>query len=522
MDTPASQHPVQDDAAAQSRTTQSRTTPSRTTPSRQRIDALLAATPTDLFINGQWRQASSGASFAVEDPATGETLTRVASADETDALSAMDAAAEAQDSWARTPSRVRAEILRRGFDLVQDHAEELALLMTLEMGKPLAQSRGEVSYGGEFLRWFSEEAVRDYGRYADTPEGNLRMLITRKPVGPCLLITPWNFPLAMATRKVAPALAAGCTMILKPAALTPLTSLYFTALMSEAGLPSGVLNVLPTDSPAAISWPLMADPRLRKISFTGSTAVGKHLMKQATENVLRTSMELGGNGPLIVFEDADLDKAVAGAMAAKLRNMGEACTAANRILVQESVAEEFIAKLAQRMSALQVGSGLEDGVNVGPLIDAKACTSVAELVEDAVRRGAEVVVGGQRGEGPGHFFEPTLLRNVSPDARVVREEIFGPVAPVLTFSTEDEAVAMANATEYGLASHVFTENISRGLRIGDRIDFGLLGLNVGVISNAAAPFGGVKQSGLGREGGAEGLAEYTSTQYIGIENPWSG
>ncbi|MBO0594523.1 NAD-dependent succinate-semialdehyde dehydrogenase [Nesterenkonia sp. E16_7] len=490
--------------------------------SPQRLDALLTETPTGLFLDGQWRQASSGARFAVKNPATEETLASVASAGAADARAAMDAAASAQDSWGRTPSRRRAEILRRGFDLVQDHAEQLALLMTLEMGKPLVQSQGEVVYGGEFLRWFSEEAVRDHGRYSDTPEGTLRMLVTRKPVGPCLLITPWNFPLAMATRKVAPALAAGCTMILKPAALTPLTMLYLTALLVEAGLPAGVLNVLPTDTPAAVSEPLLADPRLRKISFTGSTAVGKHLMRQATENVLRTSMELGGNGPLIVFEDADLDKAVAGALAAKMRNMGEACTAANRILVHESVAEEFTAKLAQRMSALKVGSGLEEGVDVGPLIDAKACASVAELVEDAVHRGAEVVLGGGVVEGPGHFFAPTLLRNVSPDSRVVKEEIFGPVAPVLTFGSEDEAVAMANATEYGLASYVFTENISRGLRIGDRIDFGLLGLNVGVISNAAAPFGGVKQSGLGREGGAEGLAEYTSTQYIGIESPWSG
>ena len=491
------------------------------TRSRGRIDELLAGTPTSLFIDGTWRQASSGASFEVENPATGEILARVASADENDARDALDAAANAQESWARTPSRLRAEILRRGFDLVQVHAEELALLMTLEMGKPLAQSRGEVSYGGEFLRWFSEEAVRDYGRYADTPEGNLRMLVTRKPVGPCLLITPWNFPLAMATRKVAPALAAGCTMILKPAGLTPLTSLYFTSLMAEAGVPAGVLNVLPTDSPAEISEPLMADPRLRKISFTGSTEVGRQLMKRATENVLRTSMELGGNGPLIVFEDADLDKAVAGAMAAKMRNMGEACTAANRLLVHESVAEEFIAKLARGMSALTVGSGLQEGVDVGPLINAKACASVQELVQDALDRGAAAVVGGHRVEGPGHFFAPTLLRDVPADARVVKEEIFGPVAPVLTFGSEDEAVAMANATEYGLASYVFTEDISRGLRIGDRIDFGLLGLNVGVISNAAAPFGGVKQSGLGREGGAEGLAEYTSTQYIGIESPWT-
>lgn len=484
------------------------------------VDAVLAKTPTGLLINGEWRGSAQGSTFDVENPATGQVLATMASATASDAQSAMDAAADAQRSWARTPTRVRAEILRRAFDLVQDRASDLALLMTLEMGKPLAQSRGEVTYGGEFLRWFSEEAVRDYGRYAHAPEGNLRMLITRKPVGPCLLITPWNFPLAMATRKVAPAVAAGCTIVLKPAALTPLTSNYFAQIMIDAGLPAGVLNVTSTDSPAAISETIIADPRLRKVSFTGSTAVGKHLMKMAAENVLRTSMELGGNGPLIVFEDADIDKAVSGAMAAKMRNMGEACTAANRLLVHESRAEEFVAKLAEKMGALNLGSGIDDGVDVGPLVEAKARDSMETLVADAVDRGADVVVGGRRADGPGYFFEPTLLRNVPLDARVLREEIFGPIAPVLTFSDEDEAVALANSTEYGLASYVFTEDISRGLRIGDRMEFGLLGLNVGVVSNVAAPFGGVKQSGLGREGGAEGIAEYTTTQYVGVENPW--
>lgn len=489
-------------------------------PEKERAAAVLARTPTGLLINGQWQKSSDGSTFKVENPATGEILTTVASATAADAAAAMDAAAHAQESWARTPTRVRAEILRRAFDLVHERSEDLALLMTLEMGKPLAQAHGEVVYGGEFLRWFSEEAVRDYGRYAPVPEGNLRMVVTHKPVGPCLLITPWNFPLAMATRKVAPAIAAGCTMILKPAALTPLTANYFAQIMIDAGLPAGVLNVIPTDSAATVSEPIMSDPRLRKISFTGSTAVGKHLMKVAAENVLRTSMELGGNGPLLVFEDADLDKAVAGAMAAKMRNMGEACTAANRLLVHESIAEEFVARLAQQMSALTLGSGTDDRVDVGPLIDAKARDSVEQLVSDAVARGAEVVVGGRRGDGPGYFYEPTLLRNVPAEARVIGEEIFGPVAPVLTFSDEDEAVALANSTEYGLASYVFTEDFSRGLRIGDRIEFGLVGVNVGVISNAAAPFGGVKQSGLGREGGAEGIAEYTTTQYLGIEDPW--
>ncbi|WP_197412737.1 MULTISPECIES: NAD-dependent succinate-semialdehyde dehydrogenase [Kocuria] len=488
---------------------------------KERIEAVLAATPTGLLIGGQWREASDGGTFEVENPATGEVLATMASATREDAQAAMDAAADAQESWARTPARERSEILRRAFDLVQERAEDLALLMTLEMGKPLAEAAGEVKYGGEFLRWFAEEAVRDYGRYLDTPEGNLRMLVTHKPVGPCLLITPWNFPLAMATRKVAPAVAAGCTMVLKPARLTPLTSQYFAQLMLDAGLPAGVLNVVSSKSASAVSEPIMADPRLRKVSFTGSTPVGKQLMKLATDNVLRTSMELGGNGPLIVFEDADIDKAVAGAMAAKMRNMGEACTAANRLLVHEDVVEEFVAKLAEKMAALTVGNGVEDGVTVGPMVEAKARDSVEEFVTDAVERGAKVVVGGSRVDGPGYFFQPTLLRDVPRDARAVTEEIFGPVAPVVTFADEDEAVALANATEYGLASYVFTENISRGLRIGDRIEFGLMGLNVGVISNAAAPFGGVKQSGLGREGGAEGLHEYTTTQYIGVENPWA-
>ncbi len=488
---------------------------------QERVSALLAATPTGLLIDGVWREASDGGTFEVENPATGQVIATMASATRADAAAAMDAAANAQQSWARTPARERAEILRRAFDLVQERAEDLALLMTLEMGKPVTEAAGEVKYGGEFLRWFSEEAVRDYGRYAPTPEGNLRMLVTRKPVGPCLLITPWNFPLAMATRKVAPAVAAGCTMVLKPARLTPLTSQYFAQIMIDAGIPAGVLNVVSSKSASDVSEPIMADPRLRKVSFTGSTPVGKQLMKAATDNVLRTSMELGGNGPLIVFEDADIDKAVTGAMAAKMRNMGEACTAANRLLVHQDVAEEFIAKLAEKMSALTVGNGVEDGVQVGPLVEAKARDSVEAFVEDAVARGARVVVGGSRVDGPGYFFQPTLLADVPTDARAVTEEIFGPVAPVVTFATEDEAVELANATEYGLASYVFTENISRGLRIGDRIEFGLMGLNVGVISNAAAPFGGVKQSGLGREGGAEGIAEYTSTQYIGVENPWA-
>jgi succinate-semialdehyde dehydrogenase/glutarate-semialdehyde dehydrogenase len=487
---------------------------------RSHIESLLDRTPTKLLINGVWRDATDGSTFEVENPATGRILATVASATRQDAEHAMDAAADAQQSWARTPARYRSDILRDAFDLLGERAEDFARLITLEMGKPLADARGEVTYGAEFLRWFSEEAVRDYGRYVDSPEGTLRMLVTRRPVGPCLLVTPWNFPLAMATRKVAPALAAGCTTILKPARLTPLTALYFAQLMVDAGVPRGVLNVLPAATAAQVSTPILEDPRLRKISFTGSTPVGIELMKAASDNVLRSSMELGGNGPLIVFEDADLDKAVAGAIAAKMRNMGEACTAANRLLVHQSVADEFIDRFAAALRDLVVGNGLDDGIAVGPLIDAKARDAVAGLVADAVRRGAKVVVGGTSLDGPGYFYAPTLLRDVPADARVIREEIFGPVAPVVTFSTEDEAVEMANSTEYGLASYVFTEDISRGLRVSDRLEFGLLGLNVGVISNAAAPFGGVKQSGLGREGGPEGIAEYTSTRYIGLESPW--
>lgn len=492
------------------------TAPTTGTGPRERAAELLTTTPTGLLVGGTWRAASDSGTFAVENPATGEVLARVASATSDDARAAMDAAAQAQASWGATPFRERAEILRRGFDLVQEHREELALLMTLEMGKPLAEARGEVTYGGEFLRWFAEQATHDDSRYAHSPEGTLRLLVQRRPVGPCLLITPWNFPLAMATRKVAPAVAAGCTMVLKPARLTPLTSLYFARLMGEAGLPDGVLNVVPSASASSVSEPVMADPRLRKISFTGSTPVGQSLLRSATQNVLRTSMELGGNAPLVVFDDADLDVAVDGAMAAKLRNGGEACTAANRFYVHEDVAEEFVSRLAERMRAVVTGDGLDDGVTLGPLVEAKAVDSVASLVDDAVERGARVVVGGSRVDGPGHFFPPTLLADVPADARCMREEIFGPVAPVATFRTEDEAAELANSTEYGLASYVFTADVRRGLAFAERLEFGLLGLNAGVISNAAAPFGGMKQSGSGREGGFEGLAEYQEVQYVGM------
>lgn len=485
------------------------------------VSELLAKVPTGLLINGEWRDAASGETFEVENPATGETLATLASASSDDAMAALDAACAVKDEWARTSPRERSNILRRAFDLVTERKDEFAALMTLEMGKPLAEAYGEVTYGAEYLRWFSEEAVRDYGATLPAPEGTIQMVTRRKPVGPCLLITPWNFPLAMATRKVGPAVAAGCTMVLKPAKLTPLTSQYFAQTMIEAGLPAGVLNVVSSTSASAISEPLMADSRLRKVSFTGSTPVGKTLLKAAADNVLRTSMELGGNAPFIVFEDADLDQAVEGAMGAKMRNIGEACTAANRFIVHESVADEFAKKFAAKIGELKLGNGLDEGVTCGPLVEKKALENVTALVDDAVKKGATALIGGKPGEGEGYFYTPTVLTNVSRDARVAQEEIFGPVAPILTFSTEAEAIEIANDTEFGLASYVYTENSDRMWRLADGLEFGLMGYNAGVISNAAAPFGGVKQSGMGREGGAEGIAEYTSLQYIGVRNPYA-
>ncbi|WP_287932783.1 NAD-dependent succinate-semialdehyde dehydrogenase [Arthrobacter sp.] len=482
---------------------------------------LLASVPTGLLINGQWRDAAGGRTLDVHDPATGRILASIADGGTEDALAALDAAAAAQAGWARTAPRVRGEILRRAFELVTERVEDFALLMTLEMGKPLAEARGEVAYGAEFLRWYSEEAVRDYGRYVTTPEGKNKILVQHKPVGPCLLITPWNFPLAMATRKVGPAVAAGCTMVLKPAKLTPLTAQLFAQVMQEAGLPDGVLNVVSGSSAAAISGPLLKDSRLRKVSFTGSTAVGKQLMADATHNVLRTSMELGGNAPFIVFDDADLDKAVDGAMAAKMRNMGEACTAANRFLVHESVAGKFTAKLAARIGALTVGRGTEAGTDVGPMIEEKARAGIHALVTAAVAEGATVLAGGDVVAGDGYFYQPTVLGNVPNGAAILAQEIFGPVAPVTTFTDEDDAIRIANSTEYGLAAYLYTRDFSRLLRVSEQLEFGMVGFNAGVISNAAAPFGGVKHSGLGREGGSEGIAEYTSTQYIGIADPYA-
>ncbi|MGA7203467.1 MAG: NAD-dependent succinate-semialdehyde dehydrogenase [Specibacter sp.] len=485
----------------------------------ERESSLLAEVPTGLLINGEWRPAASGKTFDVEDPATGQVLLTIADAGAVDGAAALDAAVAAQDSWAATAPRERAEILRRAFDMVTARADDFALLMTLEMGKPLAEARGEVTYGAEFLRWFSEEAVRSFGRFSSSPEGTSRLLVQKKPVGPCLLITPWNFPLAMATRKIAPAVAAGCTMVLKPANLTPLTSQLFAEIMMDAGLPAGVLNVVATSTAGEVTGPLIKDNRLRKLSFTGSTPVGRRLLADASQNVLRTSMELGGNAPFLVFADADLDAAVDGAMAAKMRNMGEACTAANRFIVQDTVADEFASKFAAKMAAMTTGRGTEPETKVGPLIDAKSRDKVHSLVSDALADGASAVTGGAPVDGPGYFYQPTVLKGVEPGARILSEEIFGPVAPIVTFKTEDEAVALANDTEYGLASYVFTKDLNRGLRMADRLEVGMMGLNAGVISNAAAPFGGVKQSGMGREGSVEGIAEYQYIQYIGMPSP---
>ncbi|MFD5213166.1 NAD-dependent succinate-semialdehyde dehydrogenase [Microbacterium sp. NPDC058345] len=479
---------------------------------------LLARVPSGLFIGGQWIDAEEGRTFDVHDPATNDVIASIADATPADGTRALDAAVAAQDDWAATPPRTRSDILRRAFDLVQAHKEDLALLMTLEMGKPLAESRGEVVYGGEFLRWFSEEAVRITGRYGLNPEGTGRMVVSQRPVGPSFFVTPWNFPFAMATRKIAPALAAGCTVVIKPPALTPLTTMFFAKLLEEAGLPAGVVNVVQTTRSGALSGPIIADPRLRKLSFTGSTEVGRKLIAQAAEGVLRVSMELGGNAPFVVFEDADLDKAVDGAMLAKFRNIGQACTAANRFIVHQDVAEEFARRVTERVQAMKIGRGTEEGVAIGPLIDADAVAKAQELVGDAVDRGARLLAGGNALQGSGTFYEPTVLTDVVAGSDILREEIFGPVLAIATFADEAEAVRMANDTEYGLVSYVFTEDLGRGHRMIDALETGMMGLNVGVVSNAAAPFGGVKQSGIGREGGFEGIHEYLSTKYTLIPN----
>jgi succinate-semialdehyde dehydrogenase/glutarate-semialdehyde dehydrogenase len=480
----------------------------------------LERVPGGLFIGGRWRPGEGGRTFPVTDPATGATLAEVADASPSDAASAMDAAAAAAGDWSVTPARERAELLRRAFDLLRERTEEFALLMTLEMGKPLAEARAEVAYGGEFLRWFSEQAAHVQGRYGPTPDGAGRIIVSRHPVGPCYLITPWNFPLAMATRKIAPALAAGCTAVVKPASLTPLTTLAFAGLLADAGLPPGVVNVITTTDAARVTAAVMQDGRLRKLSFTGSTAVGKQLLRQAADGVLRTSMELGGNAPFLVFDDADLDKAVDGAMTAKFRNIGEACTAANRFLVHRSVAAEFTRRVTERVRDLRVGRGTEPGVTIGPLIDDHAVAATSALVADALHRGARLHAGGAALPGPGTFFAPTVLGDVPDGAELLSQEIFGPVLAIVPFDDEDEAVRIANGTEYGLVSYVYTENLARGQRMIERLETGMMGWNAGVVSNPAAPFGGWKQSGLGREGGAEGIDEYLELKYTLTADPF--
>jgi succinate-semialdehyde dehydrogenase/glutarate-semialdehyde dehydrogenase len=478
--------------------------------------ALIDSVPKGLLIGGAWRPAADGATLAVDDPATGRVLAQVASATVADGAAALDAAAQAQHAWARTAPRERGEILRRAFEVITARADDFALLMTLEMGKPLAEARGEVAYGAEFFRWFSEEAVRVHGRYAVAPNGATRLLTMKQPVGPTLMITPWNFPLAMGTRKIGPAVAAGCTMVVKPAQQTPLTMLLLAQVLQECGLPPGVLNVITTAQTGAVMEPIIRDPRLRKLTFTGSTEVGRRLVAQSAEGLLRVSMELGGNAPFLVFGDADLDRAVDGAMLAKMRNIGEACTAANRFLVHESVAEEFGRRFAQRMAALRVGKGTVKGVDVGPLIDAKARDGVDALVQEAVSAGARVLTGGAPLPGRGWFYAPTVLTDVPADTRIAVEEIFGPVAPIGTFATEAEAIALANATEYGLVAYAFTRDLARAMRISEDLEFGMVGINQGIVSNPAAPFGGVKASGIGREGGVEGIDEYLEVKYVGL------
>ena len=483
----------------------------------QRERDVVEQVPKDLLIDGTWRQAAEGRTFDVEDPSTGTVLCSVADATPADGLAALDAAAKAQDRWGRHPPRARGEILRRAYELIIDRHDDLALLMTLEMRKPLPEARTEIAYAAEFFRWFAEEAVRIDGSYAVAPNGQGRVLVMKQPVGPCLLITPWNFPMAMGTRKIGPAVAAGCTMVSKPAEETPLCMLALGDIMQEAGLPDGVLNVVTTSTPGEVMEPLIRDGRARKLSFTGSTEIGRTLIEQSADQVLRVSLELGGNAPFIVFDDADLDAAVDGAMVAKMRNIGEACTAANRFYVHSAVADEFSRRLAERMADLRLGRGVDDGVEVGPLINMQAREKVTALVSDAVHRGAKVLVGAEEYDGPGHFYRPTVLTDVPLDARVQHEEIFGPVAPVTAFDTEEEAIADANDTEYGLVSYVYTRDLNRAVRVSERLETGMIGLNQGMVSNPAAPFGGVKHSGLGREGGRVGIEEFLEIKYVALD-----
>jgi succinate-semialdehyde dehydrogenase/glutarate-semialdehyde dehydrogenase len=477
----------------------------------------IALAPTDLFIGGKFVASAGDARFEVRDPSTAQVVAHVADGTVDDAIRAVDAAEAAAAGWADTSPRERSEVLRRAFDLMTERAEELAVLISLENGKALADARGEVRYAAEFFRWYAEEAVRAAGSVQTAPAGANKILVLRQPVGICVLVTPWNFPAAMATRKIGPALGAGCTVVLKPASDTPLTALAIAQILDEAGAPAGTVNVLPSRSSGAVVSAMLHDDRVRKLSFTGSTEVGRTLLHEAADKVVNTSMELGGNAPFIVFADADLDEAVEGAMVAKMRNAGSACTAANRLYVQEPVAQEFAARLAKRMAGLTVGPPTDPGSDVGPLVNESTVAKVEELVRGAVAGGAKVLTGGARPNREGWYFEPTVLTRVAPDAAILGEEIFGPVAPVVTFRNEDEAVALANATEFGLVAYVFTGDLARGLRVSERLEAGMVGLNRGIVSDAAAPFGGVKQSGIGREGGHEGLLDYTESKYIAVQ-----
>jgi succinate-semialdehyde dehydrogenase/glutarate-semialdehyde dehydrogenase len=479
-------------------------------------DNLLANVPTDLWIGGKWRKSSDGGRFDVIDPATENKVASVASATVEDAKAALDAASAAFPGWAAKKPRERAEVLRKSFELIMRDAERLAKLITIENGKALADSRGEVAYAAEFFRWFAEEAVRNIGQNSVGPGSGARILVHHKPAGVAVLVTPWNFPAAMATRKIGPALAAGCAVVLKPASDTPLTMLALMPILEEAGVPAGVVNVVPSRSSGKVVSTMLHDPRVRVLSFTGSTEVGRKLLHEAADNVVRPAMELGGNAPFIVFEDADIDAAIEGAMIAKMRNMGEACTAANRFYVHEKVHDEFAKKLTAKMSGLKMGNGLDDGVNLGPLVNKDGLAKVVDLVDDAVKKGAKVLTGGKAPGGPGFFYPATVLANVSNDAKMLNEEIFGPVASIQTFKSEDEVVTRANDTEYGLVAYLYTKDVGRGMRVSEKLEFGMVGLNRGLVSDPAAPFGGMKQSGIGREGAHEGLMEFLETQYVSV------
>ncbi len=488
-----------------------------TTPAAAR--ALIDAVPTGLYIDGEWIDAASGERCDVVNPATEEVIASIADGGPEDARRAIEVAARQQDAWAQTAPRERSEILRHAYELLMTRQDRLATIITAEMGKPLADAEGEVAYAAEFFRWFSEEAVRIGGDATVSGDGRTRIIVTRQPVGPCVLVTPWNFPLAMGTRKIGPAIAAGCTMVFKPAHLTPLSSLALASILEEAGLPNGVLNVVCSSDPGSVVEPWMSSGLARKISFTGSTAVGVKLLEQASAHVMRSSMELGGNAPFIVFDDADLAAAVEGAMIAKLRNMGEACTAANRMFVQRGVVDEFVERLAARMSGLAVGDGLAEGTQVGPLVERKALAKVEALVADAIERGARLVCGASAPGRKGYFYLPTVLADVDPAADLMSEEIFGPVAPVIPFDDEEQVVALANDTEWGLVGYVFTKDVDRAFRMQEAIEVGMLGVNTGLVSNPAAPFGGIKESGLGREGGRAGIEEYLELRYLAMPRP---